>query len=273
MTRADIFDEIARLRASGRPFCLATVIRTADATSAKAGAKAAVTEAGEIRGHLGGACVAGAVVRAAGAALADGTVRVIRVRPKAAVSAPIDPDGAELHASGCPSGGTVDILIEPYRLAPMVAILGATPVAVALGRLARLMGYRVGFAAPEAEHGGLPEADRLAPAADLGPLALGPEDVAVIAVQGRGDLAAAKAALLSPAGHVAMVASRRKAHVLAERLAEAGVPAARIAALEAPAGVDLGAVEPEEIALSIMAGIVRRRRRGARDAQAPGAAG
>jgi xanthine dehydrogenase accessory factor len=184
------------------------------------------------------------------------------VKPKGDVVALRDADGAELHGSACPSGGTVDILIEPYRPAPRVAVLGATPVAAALLRLAGVTGYRTAIAAAEAERAALPAADAHAAPDDLSPLALGPEDTAVVAVQGRGDLAAAKAALLSGAGHVAMVASRRKARVLAERLRAEGVPPERIAAMESPAGVDLGAVEPEEIALSIMAGIVRARRRG-----------
>ena len=74
MPRTEIFDAIDRLRAASRPFCVATVLRSAGATSAKAGAKAAVTEDGELIGHLGGGCVAGAVRKAAAAALADGEV-------------------------------------------------------------------------------------------------------------------------------------------------------------------------------------------------------
>ena len=147
MPRAEIFDAINRLRAEGRPFCIATVLRTADATSAKAGAKAAVAMDGAIIGHLGGSCVAGAVRKAAAAALADGEVRHIRVKPAGKVVAMQDADGVALYKSGCPSGGTVDILVEPFRLAPLLAVLGASPVAAAIVRQGRLMGYRVAVAA------------------------------------------------------------------------------------------------------------------------------
>jgi xanthine dehydrogenase accessory factor len=253
MTRIDIFDVVQRLRGEGRPFALATVVRTADVTSAKAGAKAAVTAEGEILGHLGGACVAGAVRKAAAAALDDGTVRMIRVKPAATVVALRDADGAELHRSGCPSGGTVDVLIEPYGPAPLVVVLGETPVAAAIVRQARLLGYRT--AAPE----GVGPADRALGDLDLGALGLRPQDFVIVAAQGRRDMDCLRAALGSPAEHVAMVASRRKAAALVGRLRDEGAEPAALARLKSPAGLDLGGVDPAEIALSVVAEIVQVR--------------
>jgi xanthine dehydrogenase accessory factor len=263
VTRPDIFDTIARLRAEGRPFCVATVVRTADATSAKAGAKAAVAE-GRLIGHLGGACVAGAVREAAAAALADGELRLIRVKP-AATAGTRDADGAELYRNGCPSGGTVDILIEPYRLPPVLAVLGASPVAAAIARHAALTEFRLAVAAMPEDLDGLPPADARVAGFDLTPLALGPDDFVVVAAQGKHDLDALRAALAT-AGHVAMIASRRKAAALVDRLRHEGVPADRLAQLRAPAGLDIGAIGPEEIAISVLAEIVRvmSRRRAAR---------
>lgn len=264
MASTDIFDVIERLRATERPFCVATVVRTADVTSAKAGAKAAVTETGELIGHLGGACVAGAVARAARAALEEGAVRLIRVKPAATVTGAVDPDGAELFKSGCPSGGTVDLLIEPYALPPLVAILGRSPVAKALAAQARLLGYRVAAREPVK-----PATDLIVEKFDLGPLALRPTDFVVVAAQGRGDLEALRAALGAPPVYVGMVASRKKAAVLLDRLRSEGMDETRLARLDSPAGLDLGGVDPEEIALAIMAAIVRIRNRG-RHATGPG---
>ncbi|HRY25977.1 MAG: XdhC family protein [Geminicoccaceae bacterium] len=259
MAATDVFDVIERLRATGRPFCVATVVRTADVTSAKAGAKAVVTETGELIGHLGGACVAGAVARAARSALEEGAVRLIRVKPAATVAGAVDPDGAELFKSGCPSGGTVDLLIEPYALPPLIAILGRSPVAKALATQARLLGYRVA-----AEVSGDSASDRFIENFDLTPLALRPTDFVVVAAQGRGDLQALRAALGAPPVYVGMVASRKKAAVLLDRLRSEGMDEARLARLDSPAGLDLGGVDPEEIALAIMAAIVRIRNRGRR---------
>jgi xanthine dehydrogenase accessory factor len=167
-----------------------------------------------------------------------------------------DADGAPLYKSGCPSGGTVDILIEPWAPPLALALLGAGPVAEALARHARLMGWRVIHGAAAEELGAV-EADAAAPDFDLAPHALRDSDVAIVAAQGRRDLAALRAALLSPCAHVAMVASARKARALVAKLEAEGVPEAVTARLRSPAGLDLGGVDPEEIAVSIVAEIVQ----------------
>lgn len=236
VTGLDIFEVIRALRAEGRPFCLATVVRTADLTSAKAGAKAVVTKDGEIVGHLGGGCVRGAVKRAAASALASGDASMISVRPKDASESVVA--DVEIHDSGCPSGGTVDVFIEPYLLAFRVSVLGDTPIARALRAHTTLMG----FAAVES-------------------MSDAPQAV-IIASQGAGDLATLRQALNGPAPFVAMVASHRKADFLKARLAEEDVDPDRLEALVAPAGLDLGAIDPHEIAISILAQLTSWRRQG-----------
>lgn len=261
MTRAidSVFEEIERLRANGAEFCVVTVVRTANATSAKAGAKAVVLPDGTLRGFLGGGCVQGAVRHAATAALEAGEARLIRVRPRDEVAGPTDADGTELHGSACPSGGTVDLFVEPMRRPPRVVICGSSPVAVALADLAPRLGYRIAAAAREA----IPAEERV-DGFDLAPLAVTEADAVIVATQGRGDGDALLAALASPARHVAFVGSRRKAGVMKKRLRAKGLPDARLAALRAPAGIDIHAIEPAEIALSILAEMVAVRRRGAR---------
>ncbi len=251
MPGTDIFDEIARLKTSGAPFCIATVVRTADVTSAKAGAKALVTAEGEIRGHLGGACVQSAVRKAATGALRAGTARLIRMKPAADVLSLTDADGVALYKSGCPSGGTVDVLIEPYAPPPMLVVFGTTPVAAAIADQGALLGYRL---ATE-----LPGVGTAVTPSDLATLALGPDDFVVIASQGHGDLIALRAALDTPCAHVAMVASRRKALSLTDRLRAEGMAPDSIARLKSPAGLDLGGVDPREIAVSVAAELIRWR--------------
>jgi len=268
---ADIFDEIARMRAAGAAFCIATVVRTADATSAKAGARALVAGDGTITGHLGGGCIRRAVASAAREALAVDAVRLIRVAPSGNVTAMTHADGATPYASGCPSGGTVELLIEPHRPAPRLVVFGLTPVAAAILAQGRLLGLR---AVSAAGAGLAAEGEAVFDAAGLGPLGLGPRDAVVVASQGEGDLAAAAAALESPAGFVSMVASARKAAVLRQRLAARGVPEDRLGALRSPAGLPMAAIDPAEIALSVVAEIVAWRRGGQADAApATGTAG
>lgn len=255
MGKFDIFDTIDQQRRTGRPFCVATVVRTADVTSAKAGAKAVVTETGEILGHLGGACVGRAVTAAGRQAIATGETRLIRVKPSEKVVALTDEDGAQVFKSGCPSGGTVDLLIEPYELPPMLVIFGNTPISRALAGHAALAGYRL--ALPQ-EAGEAPPATRFS-GTDIAGLALGPRDFIVVASQGTQDLACLGAALQSPAARVSMIASRRKAATLTAKLAGAGLPPERLARLKSPAGLDIQAIDPQEIALSVMAEIVQWR--------------
>lgn len=244
MTRFDIFDTIEQLRREAQPFCVATVVRTADVTSAKAGAKAAVTADGEIIGHLGGGCVQRAVKATATEALESGQARMISVRPSNTDSNR-DTD-IQIHTSGCPSGGTVDLFIEPYRLAPRLWILGDTPIGRAIAEHGRLMGFQI-------------ELSTASNAAAIRPVGT---DFIVIASQGSGDEAALLHALSSPAEHIGMIASRRKATVLKDRLAKQGITRARLDRLCAPAGLDLGGIDPHEIAISVLAQIVRWRRNG-----------
>ncbi|MCA0871066.1 XdhC family protein [Seohaeicola saemankumensis] len=249
MAQFDIFDTIGTLRQAGDAFCVATVMRTADATSAKAGAKAAITRDGRILGHLGGACVQRAVRAAAADALLAGAPQMIRVKPSDKVVAIADPDGVQTYKSGCPSGGTVDLLIEPYEHPPRLVIFGETPIARALASHAALAGFRVYL--PEGGDGITafdPE--------DLGALELQSRDFVVVASQGNGDRAALKAAVTSPARRVSMVASRRKAEVLSAKLIDAGLPEADVRRLKSPAGLDLKGVDPHEIALSVLAEII-----------------
>jgi len=269
MTRPidETFALIAALMQRGENFCVATVVRTADATSAKAGAKAIVLADGSIRGFLGGGCVQGALRRSAAAVLRDGKPRLIRVKPKDAVAGSIDADGTELHRSYCPSGGTVDLFLEPMRPAPRIILCGASPVALALADLAPRLGYRLALVALPEDHAQFPTIESRVAGFDLTPLAVTPEDWLVVATQGKRDRDALAAALASDAAYVAFVGSRRKAEtLLAELRAKATTPLDRLARLKAPAGLDLHGIEPAEIALSILAEITERRRSALRSA-------
>ncbi len=262
-----LYETIERLHRQGVDCCVATVVRTANATSAKAGAKAVVTAEGRLYGHVGGGCVTGAVLRVAKEVLSSGSPRLIRVRPREEVVEPLDLDGVELYRSGCPSGGTVELFLEPLRQAPRVVVCGASPVAERLADLALAMGYRALLAAlPEDQERLVSAAERHA-GFDLADLDLGPADAVVVATQGKRDREALTAALRSRAGYLGMVGSRRKVEALAGQLA-GEVEAERLAMLHGPAGLAIDAIEPEEIALSILAEIVQWRRAGRHAAEA-----
>lgn len=256
---------IQTLLQRGEAFCVATVLRTENATSAKAGAKAVITRDGTIHGFLGGGCVQGAVRRTAAAVLQSGQPRLIRVKPKDDVATAVDVDGTELHRSSCPSGGTVDFFIEPMRRAPRLVVCGASPVAVAVADLGAHANYRVAVAALDEDQAKFGEVAERVSGFDLGPLTIGAEDWIVVATQGKRDREALAAALASDAPYVAFVGSRRKAQTLVAQLRDQGIDPARLARLAAPAGLDIHGIEPTEIAISILAEIIARRRAKVRD--------
>ena len=260
ITSAEILDKINELRERGEEFCVATVVRTQNATSAKAGAKAIVTHDGEIHGFVGGGCVQGAVRRVAEDVLRDGAPRLIRVMPNDDVVEQVDRDGVELHKSSCPSGGTIELFIEPMRTAPRCIVCGASPVAAAFVALASAMGYRTIVAALAEDHDNVPGGDVYIDGFDLASVSPSAADAIIVATQGKRDREAAEAALRTDCAYVAMVGSRKKAKALREALKEKDVPEEQLARLKAPAGLDIGAIEPEEIALSIMGEVVQFRR-------------
>ena len=257
MTTGDRIDGLAkRLKDAGRPFVIATVVRTEDMTSAKAGAKALIDAQGDIEGWIGGGCAQPAVRKAALQAVADGRARLIRVRPGDVGNSSADIEEYEAH---CHSGGTLDIFIEPVLPRPLLVVLGASPVGQVLARIAQEVGYRVAAACRAEDALLYPEVDRLIEGFELGD-AVEPGSAAVVATQGRGDKIALEAALASNAGYIAFVASRRKGAKVKQELVQAGSDASAVNAIRAPAGLDISAVTPEEVAVSILGEIVQFRR-------------
>lgn len=262
---SDILGIISARKETGEPFALATVVRTVSATAAKAGAKAVILPDGTIyEGWIGGGCARAAVLKAAKDALADGQSRLVSVQPPDALDekglkAGEEREGVRFAKNMCPSQGTMDIFVEPVLPRPQVVICGSSPVAVAIADLARRSGFAVTICAPAAEQSSFAEVDRRIEGYAL-PFHEAGSHFVVVSTQGRGDEAALLAALAVDVDYVAFVGSRKKAEVLKAALAERGVTPERLAKLKAPAGLDLGAITPDEIAISILAEIVAARR-------------
>jgi xanthine dehydrogenase accessory factor len=271
IAHVEVLDLVAQMKAAERAFVLATVVRTVSVTAAKAGAKAIIAADGTIvAGWIGGGCAKGAVLKAAREALADGEPRMVSVQPEnllaeLGVSAGESRDGIRFATNMCPSKGTMDIFVEPVLPHPSLVILGASPVALSLATQARTLGYHVTLAAPSADLTAQPDADTIIDGYQLGELNDAKRFV-VVSTQGKGDEAALRAAVATRADYHAFVGSRRKMASLRAKLLAEGASAAAIDDFKAPAGLDLGAITPEEIAMSILAEITRERRRGQRAA-------
>ncbi len=262
----DIVQTVAALQDAGEAFVVATVVRTVSVTAAKAGAKAVIRADGVIsEGWIGGGCARGAVLRAAREALADGQPRLISVSPEDVLTAQgVAPgqtrDGVQFARSMCPSKGTMDVFIEPVIPRPEMVVCGTSPVALALIALGPQFGFAVAGSAGSADLGTYPGGTRTFADHIIAPS--NADRYVVVATQGRGDEAALRAALTTPATYRAFVGSRAKTAALSARLADVSPDA--LSVLHAPAGLDLGAITPEEIALSILAQMVVHRRRGHR---------
>jgi xanthine dehydrogenase accessory factor len=261
-----VLEQAALRQAQGQTFALATVVRTVSVTAAKAGAKALIGPDGSIEeGWIGGGCVRAAVVKAARQCMADGQSRLVSIAPKDALAqlgaaAGEERGGVFFAKNSCPSQGTMDIFVEPVLPSPRLLILGASPVAVALANLGPSMGFDVAVAAAPEEH------ERFAPGVQrlvgvAAPAEAGENAFVVVSTQGAGDRAALKSAAGMNARYRAFVGSRRKAETLRSELAKEGVSEEALAAIKAPAGLDISAISADEIALSILAEMVAVRRR------------
>lgn len=272
-----IDDTAGSLKRAHRPYVLATVVRTVAATAAKAGAKAIILEDGSIaEGWIGGGCARGAVLKAAREAFADGQPRLVSVQPEDLLSelgvAPGEVrDGVRFARNMCPSKGTMDVFIEPVLPLPELYVLGASPVAVALADIARRFGFRTIACAPAEDQPAFAEADERIEGMLL-PTSGESERYIVVSTQGRGDEAGLTAAASTTGAYIAFVGSRAKAASLREKLAACGLPQEALDRIKAPAGLDIGAVTPEEIALSIIAEMIGIRRHGLRGSDAENAA-
>lgn len=231
-------DELAAERI---PFVSAIVVRAERPTSVRPGDTAIVLGDGTIEGFVGGACAQPSVRLHSLRVLETGEPLLLRIVPDTG-EATVE-EGAVMVRNPCLSGGSLEIFLEPRLPAPRVVVLGDTPIALALASLGEEVGFDVVTAVADGE------------------LELEEDDVAVVvASHGRGEEPALERALRTGIPYVGLVASRRRGAAVAESLREAGVDPAQLERLRTPAGVDIGAVTPEEIALSILAEIVAVRR-------------
>jgi xanthine dehydrogenase accessory factor len=218
-------DRLATLDAERVPYVLATVVRAGRPASVQPGATALVKPDGTLEGFVGGHCAEPSVRLHALRALETGEPLLLRIEPGDGDGAATD--GAITVHNPCISGGALEIFLEPRVPKPRVQIIGDTPIAQALAELARGMGYEVGS---------------------------GDEVAVVVASHGRDEEEALTAAVEAGVPYVGLVASRKRGQ---DVLASLDLPAERV---HTPAGLDIGARTPEEIALSILAEIVATRR-------------
>lgn len=242
---------------------LATVVGTEPPTSARPGDKAVITADGRLRGWVGGSCSEPVVRREALRALAEGTARMVRIlgAPSKPPSTPGDEGtGAGLtFTTTCPSGGSLEVFLEPRLPRPLLLVFGSSPAAHTLVSLGRQVGFRTCAVHP----GARPEdftADLVLPSLDLAPAAPGRDSWIVVATMGHYDEDALEAALAYPDVDVALVASRRRCDAVLSALRERGLDEGTLRRVRAPAG-GTRAGGQAEIALFALTEVVAERLR------------
>jgi xanthine dehydrogenase accessory factor len=242
MIKGELVSRMEDLRASREPFVTATVVRAAKPTSVRPGDSALVLADGTIEGFVGGVCAQSSVRLYAARALETGEAMLLRLIPGVApADAPATPDGVVVAHNPCLSGGSLEIFLEPQPVAPRMLIVGETPIAAALAQLAAAAGYDVARSEPSA-------AD--APDVTASDAAL------IVASHGEAEESALIRALNAGVPYVALVASPRRGRAVRDSL---DVPEALRERLHTPAGLDIGARTPIEIAISVLAQIIASR--------------
>ncbi len=250
------------LAAAGTPFVTATVVRVQRPTSVEPGSVALVLGDGTIEGFVGGVCAEHSVRAYSLIAIGSGEPVLLKIQPDAEtlVAEDADPadhalelsieDGTVTVQNPCLSGGAIEVFLEPSLPAPRVLVLGETPIAVAV----RELGAQIGL-------------QTVAMTADVAPA--GDELALVVAGHGRDELHALRLGLDAGLPYVGLVASRKRGAAVLDDLRADGVSEEAVLEIDVPAGIEIGARTPGEIALSILARIIAIRRDENTPARAP----
>jgi xanthine dehydrogenase accessory factor len=233
MIKGELVAKMQRLLTERQPFVIATVVNASKPASVRPGDAAIVLADGTIDGFVGGVCAQGSVRLYAARALESGDALLLRLVPGLAEGEDASQEGVVVSHNPCLSGGALEIFLEPQPAAPRIVVAGDTPIARALAAVATAAGYDVTDSEPQ------------------------PSDAAlVVASHGSDEEAKLATALQAGVGYVGLVASKKRGAAV---LAALDVPDALRALVHTPAGLDIGARTPADIAISILAEIVATR--------------
>jgi len=230
--RVELTNRAADLRRARTPYVMATVVRVQRPTSAKPGDRALILGDGTLEGFVGGTC-AESTVRLQGLRVLE-TRRSVLLRIRPGEGSGEESDGLIVVDNPCLSGGSLDIFLEAVIPALLIHVYGDSPIARALTLVGRAAGYDVVAAEAFAAGATMP--------ADLAAV--------IVASHGRDGEEALAAAVRAEVPYVALVASRKRGDAV---LAEAGVAREQV---HSPAGLDIGAKTPADVAISILAELI-----------------
>jgi xanthine dehydrogenase accessory factor len=240
----DVIERASEMAGRGEDFALATVVWRQGPSSGQQGSRAIVTTSGEVHGWIGGACAEPVVIREAQRAIVDGEPRLLLLgTPDQFGSVP---EGMTVVPIACQSEGALEVYVEPVLRSPHLVVVGRSPMANTLCELAKVLGWRAGLV--DSANFTAADVDR--------------RSVVVVATQGHGDEEAVEQAVTGEPAYIGMVASHRRGEAVIGYLADRGVPRDRLDRVRVPVGLDLGHTSHREIAVAILAELVKLRASG-----------
>jgi xanthine dehydrogenase accessory factor len=266
--KADVLAQANELAARGESFVLATVVWRRAPSSGKEGSTALITPDRRVRGWLGGACAEPTVIREALKALEEGTPRLLFLGSPEELAAR-GREGVVTVPIACQSEGALEVYVEPVMPKPQLVVIGRSPAVAALASMAGALGWRTVVVDDGGSTADYPDAGRVLVTLDLDEAGIDERSFVVVATQGHYDEDALERALATRAGYVGLVASRKRADGVLGYLRDRGASDESLARVHAPAGIDLGAIDHEEIAVAILAELVRERAAGNLEAAPP----
>jgi len=249
-----VLEQAAELARRGEAFALATVVWRQGPSSSKAGSRAIITAGGEVHGWIGGACAEPAVIRQARGVIESGAARLLLLGSSEQFGGAV-PEGMTVVPISCQSEGAVEVYIEPVLPAPRLVVVGGSPMAQTLTKLAQTLGWHADLIAGR----------------DFGTRDADERSMVVVATQGHNDEEVLQRAAAARPAYLGLVGSQKRGTAVLGYLADRGVPAEQLARIKVPAGLDLGSTTHAEIAVAILAELVQLRASGAIAASAAAA--
>jgi xanthine dehydrogenase accessory factor len=255
----DIFQEIVRIRSEGQRAALATVISAKGSTPTETGSKMLIRTDGTILGSIGGGSLEAQVCKEAIKVMTENRSMLLR----------FDLTGKEVAEEGMICGGNMEVFVEPILPEPCLLIFGAGHISLFLAKMGKMVGFRVVVIDDRPEFANrerFPEADEVI-ARDF-PLAfqqLAANRTSYIVIVTRGHLqdeTVLEWAVRTDAAYIGMIGSRKKNQTVFSHLQAKGIPEKKLKEVHAPIGLNINAKTPEEIALSIIAEIIKAKREG-----------
>lgn len=268
--RNDFIDVINSLKHTSEPYATAVIVRRQKPSSGKPGDQAVITPDGKIHGWIGGGCTRGIVLKEALLAMQERKPRFVSICQEKRTSTF---SNTKIYSMTCQSGGEVELYIEPVLPKPQIVIYGNSHIGMALAKIAKTMDYRVDAVQSKVDESVYPTADNIFGIDSFEAQIQHEGSFVIVCTQGEGDLEALHSALQLNNQYLAFVSSKIKAQSIFTELRLKGVSFDQLKTIKTPAGIDLNAKLPEEVAISILAEIIKQFREESTDKTKSGSLG